>query len=381
MRAAAAVSRLCCQSRSKLNPAMPVVSALLNALCPSTRAPSVSNPKYATARVAVVMGCRDPKNAELTSFITLAVIATSRPMIRAASATDAVGCCRHANISWNAFGALGNISTRPTRCASRSLLSSCLSMWVWEMAAFSAALSQGLARYWWATPTVRMIEAGSAWPDRTKRTILGSSFLTRLSNCHPSIPGMRMSETITSAGVFASSSRAAAPLDANTMLHSFLIPCRLRCIACRTCTSSSANTMRIIGNPSRARSRRNLQRAGDGRIDRQSNEKCSAYAALSLKVQRASMLVDDHAVCNCEPLPCAPADFLGREEWVEDLGSRRFGDAGAGIADRDFDLVAVEPRTHREFAESAGVFDDIRYRVRRIHQQVEDHLIDLAQRS
>ena len=57
----------------------------------------------------------------------------------------------------------------------------------------------------------------------------------------------------------------------------------------------------------------------------------------------------------------------------------RLGYSGAAVADRDLHHVAVEPGAHHQLAEIAAVFDDIGNCVRRIHQQVEDHLIDLAE--
>src|SRR5260370_42426908 len=98
-----------------------------------------------------------------------------------------------------------------------------------------------------------------------------------------------------------------------------------------------------------------------------------------METRRASGVVHAEAACTGEALPSAFSAFLGREERVEDLVARRFGDAGAGVPNRDLDRLAVEPCAYRDLAESTGVIDYVRYRVRRIHQQVQDHLVDLAE--
>src|ERR1700743_2865128 len=89
-------------------------------LCPRTRAPMVSSPRYATARSTRAMVCFAPKNAEFTSFKILAVIATSRAIIRAASATVAFGCCRPPKISWKACG--GARQQFDTTCQQRQVV-------------------------------------------------------------------------------------------------------------------------------------------------------------------------------------------------------------------------------------------------------------------
>src|SRR5580704_3730069 len=61
-------------------------------------------------------------------------------------------------------------------------------------------------------------------------------------------------------------------------------------------------------------------------VERQPDEERGALAAFSLEVQRASMLVDDDAVCNGEALAGSFSDFFGREERVEDLVARGFRD-------------------------------------------------------
>ncbi len=96
-------------------------------------------------------------------------------------------------------------------------------------------------------------------------------------------------------------------------------------------------------------------------------------------MKRTAGLVDDDAARNRKALPGALADFFGGEEWLEDPAARSLGDADTGICDRDFHRIGIETRTHRNFAEAAGVLDDIRYGMGCIHQQIEDHLIDLAQ--
>src|SRR5450755_2325833 len=148
------------------------------------------------------------------------------------------------------------------------------------------------------------------------------------------MPGMRMSETITSAGAFASVSKAAAPLDENSILHSSLMSCNVRRIVCRTLSSSSTKTIRIMILPlERNRSCRDLCRIAhsDGRIDGESNKEGGTLTAFGLEAQSTSMFFNDDTVCDGEPLSGPFADFFGREEGVEDFIARRIGDPGAGI--------------------------------------------------
>ena len=62
-----------------------------------------------------------------------------------------------------------------------------------------------------------------------------------------------------------------------------------------------------------------------------------------VEAQRAAVLVDHDAAHDREALAGAAADLLGGEERIVDLVADRVGDAGAGVADRDLDLVAVAP--------------------------------------
>ena len=61
-------------------------------------------------------------------------------------------------------------------------------------------------------------------------------------------------------------------------------------------------------------------------------------------VEPAVVLVDDHRARDREALAGAAADLLGREERIEDVVADVLGDAGAGVGDRDHDVVAVAMR-------------------------------------
>src|ERR1700733_13413425 len=115
------------------------------------------------------------------------------------------------------------------------------------------------------------------------------------------------------------------------------------------------------------------------RFDREANEEGGPLTAFGLEAQCAPMFLDDDTMRDCQSLASPLADFLCRKEWVENLIACGYGNAGAAIANRDLHHLAIEPRTHGQLAQTAAVFDDIGYRMRCIYQQVEDHLIDLAQ--
>ena len=83
------------------------------------------------------------------------------------------------------------------------------------------------------------------------RTTLGKRSCTCLSNVAPSIPGILMSETITSKGAASSSARAASPPPAKTISHSRRIGRSMRRIPSRILGSSSTKMMRFMLTPPR----------------------------------------------------------------------------------------------------------------------------------
>src|SRR5450432_2432261 len=91
------------------------------------------------------------------------------------------------------------------------------------------------------------------------------------------------------------------------------------------------------------------------------------------------MLIHHHTVRQRKTLARALADFLGRKEWVEYLVANRHWYAGTGIGYGDLHFDAVNTSAHAELAAIAAILDYIGDGMRRVHQQIQDHLIDLPQ--
>ena len=81
--------------------------------------------------------------------------------------------------------------------------------------------SQGLERNWCTGPMDFMTMSLSECPERTMRTTCGCNSFTRLSSWQPSMPGMRISVTITLNRLASRIFSASCPLVANSISHSF----------------------------------------------------------------------------------------------------------------------------------------------------------------
>src|SRR6478735_8434687 len=64
------------------------------------------------------------------------------------------------------------------------------------------------------------------------------------------------------------------------------------------------------------------------------------FARLGIDLDRAAMLLHDDVVTDREPKPCALSGGFRREEWIEHLLPDVGRNAGAVVADPDFNAVA-----------------------------------------
>ena len=87
---------------------------------------------------------------------------------------------------------------------------------------------------------------------------------------------------------------------------------------------------------------------GDGLVIRhgQPDEEGRAFSSFSFEMKRTLELVDHDAARQRQALPGAAPDFLRRHEWLEDAPAHIFGNAVAGVADRDLDIAADRARAH-----------------------------------
>ena len=109
--------------------------------------------------------------------------------------------------------------------------------------ALSVSASQGLERNWWVSAAALRIISLSECPERMMRTISGCIFFTRSNNWHPSIPGIRMSVTITSKVFSHRISRASCPLTVNSISHCERMVRSILCKPSSTLGSSSTKSI------------------------------------------------------------------------------------------------------------------------------------------
>ena len=192
------------------------------------------------------------------------------------------------------------------------------------------------------------------------------------------MPGMRMSVTTTSQGSARSASSAACALPTNVICHSLRLGRSMRFRPSSTRGSSSTKMTRIAFKQ-RLRPPAPLRlRAADGQADGERG----ARAGAARHLDGAAVLVDDHVVRDGQALARALADFLGREERLEDalLHVRRH--SGARVADLDDREFAVGPRAHADLALAlAAVADHVGDGMRGIHDDVEHDLVELGRRA
>src|SRR5262245_18036587 len=101
----------------------------------------------------------------------------------------------------------------------------------------------------------------------------------------------------------------------------------------------------------------------------------AGVAGLRLDLELAAVLLDD-LVADGEPEPGALAHVLGGEERIEDARQHVGGNAMAVVGDVDRHAAIVAQRgTDADLAARLG------RRLRRVHQQVGDHLVDLRRRA
>src|SRR5262249_42327931 len=113
--------------------------------------------------------------------------------------------------------------------------------------------------------------------------------------------------------------------------------------------------------------------------DGQANEERRAGAGPALEAEVAAVAIDDRRARQREALAGAAAGFFGGADRVERAAADRVGDPAAGVGDRDQDGAWVlELRADRDRAAPAAVLDDVADRVRGIDNQVEEHLVELA---
>jgi hypothetical protein len=119
-------------------------------------------------------------------------------------------------------------------------------------------------------------------------------------------------------------------------------------------------------------------------VPRQEDPERGALADFAVDIDEAAGLLDD-AVDGGEAEAGALADFLGREERLEDLVADLGRDAGTGVGDVDPHVVgdrhALIGRLRRLFGGDVGgahgELAAIRHGVARIDGEVHDHLLEL----
>src|SRR5690349_6197303 len=201
--------------------------------------------------------------------------------------------------------------------------------------------SHGLWRNWCATGTVRVAASISKCPDSTTRTVPGCFSFTRPRSVAPSIPGIRMSVTITSNGICCNCSRASAPPTAKTISHLWRY---------RTSRSSNPSSTRRSSSTNRIRFFIGFNSVGGAgfycrrKVDRERGP----LAHLARERQTASVLAHDDGPGDGKPLPRSPSHRLGCKKRVEHPVANFLPYARSRILDLDHHYLLCERRAHAD---------------------------------
>src|SRR5688572_5913466 len=228
----------------------------------------------------------------------------------------------------------------------------------------------GLVRKRWATGIARSVASRPAWPVRMMRTTSGWRSCTCDSSEAPSMPGMRMSETMTSKCCSPSNFSACSPLSTNTISHRSLLSMSTRCRPESTSGSSSTNMMCFSAS---------LMCGSFPLEQRQAHVERRALPHRGFEEQLAAVLLHHDAAREREALPRALADLLGGEERIHHAVPDLLRDAAAVVADPQLDpardLLGLDPDAALWRGALAAVarLD----RVRGVHDQVDQRLPEL----
>src|SRR5207253_3371034 len=191
-------------------------------------------------------------------------------------------------------------------------------------------------------------------------------------------PGMLRSVRTTSTSAVSSAASAASP----EVCDSISKPRGPSPAAIASHISRSSSTTRtrplITPSPAPGGSRRRLRRLGR---PRQEDRESAALPHLALDFDPAAVLGDD-PVRDREPEARPLPDRLGREERLEDVRQVVARDAAALVRDRDAEVIRLGGAgSRRTGAAYAGVHAEpaaARHRLDAVHEDVRQHLLDLA---
>src|SRR6266700_1421579 len=102
-----------------------------------------------------------------------------------------------------------------------------------------------------------------------------------------------------------------------------------------------------------------------------------ADANSAVYVDAATVLFADNGTCDRQSLPRAAADFLGCEEWIEDLLEVLLRNTAAVIRDGDHYAVAVAGSGDGH-ASRRGILAGLLDGMCGIHDEIEEYLVELA---
>src|SRR5690348_12461638 len=113
-------------------------------------------------------------------------------------------------------------------------------------------------------------------------------------------------------------------------------------------------------------------------IQRQPDIKRRSLAYFGFKRQGTAVLFHHKSPRQCQALPCTFANFFRRKERIENFVAHRFGNSCSAVCDCNFDPILVLARSHLDFSLILCAFDHIAYRVCRVYQQIQKHLIQVS---
>src|ERR1035437_7472314 len=208
-------------------------------------------------------------------------------------------------------------------------------------------------------------------PESTIRKVRGDRFCTSSSNCAPSMPGIRMSVTMMSNVCRSMAARASSPPAAKTISHSARMGRKLRFSPVSTMGSSSTNKIRFAMITLRLPFRRFCKW--------DANVECSSLSPFRVEPYLSSVASHDGGVGQSQSLSRPFPHRFGREEGLKYPRAHGFWYSHSGVGNGDLDPVLVaHGGDHNLSFTLRTVSHGLPNRLRRIDQEVENHLVELA---
>ncbi len=107
--------------------------------------------------------------------------------------------------------------------------------------------------------------------------------------------------------------------------------------------------------------------------------KGGAFPLLRFESERSAVPFDNNRTRHGQALPGAFSDYFGGKKRVKDFVLHFFWNSAAGVGDRNFDIVSIEPGRNPDEALLARSLYDVTDCMRSVDQEIEEDLIDVPE--